>query len=323
MKIGNIEFSSDLVLAPMSGVTNSAFRRLIRKENGSSIGLVVTEFISIEGLTREIPQTLKMLQFKEEERPISIQIFGYDISKMRDSALMVQDAGADIVDINCGCPVPKVVRRGGGCELMRQSNQLKLILEETRKAVSIPLTLKIRAGWDEKNKNALEIALMAQDCGVDMLAIHGRTRTELYRGQADWELIAEVASRLKIPVVGSGDVVDFEFAKKARSLGVSGLMIGRGAISNPWIFKEIESSNEVKIKDLEVPRVIKDYMSLLLEELPPKAVIGRMKQMCSQATRKVSGSTDVRRALCLSNNLEDMKNLLDNWQTELNQKRAA
>lgn len=323
MKIGNLNFESDLVLAPMSGVTNSAFRRLMRKENGSALGLVVTEFISIEGLTREIPQILRMLTFKEEERPISIQIFGYDISKMRDAAMMVQDSGADIVDINCGCPVPKVVRRGGGCELMRQSDHLKLMLQEVRKVVNVPLTLKIRAGWDEDNKNALDVALMAQDCGVDMLAIHGRTRTQLYRGTADWDLIGLVASKLKIPVIGSGDVIDFEYAQKAKKMGVAGLMIGRGAMGNPWIFKEIASNNTEIVADCEVPRVLKDYMSLLLEELSPKAVIGRMKQLCSQASRKVTGSSDIRRALCLSKNLEEMSSLLDNWQQELDQRRAA
>ena len=254
LKIGNITFESDLVLAPMSGVTNSAFRRLIRTENGGSVGLVVTEFISIEGLTRSIPQTLRMLEFRPEERPISIQIFGYDIAKMADAALMVQDYGADIVDINCGCPVPKVVKRGGGCELMRQPEHLKSILTEVRKTVSIPLTLKIRAGWDENNKNAIDIALMAQDCGIDMLAVHGRTRSDLYRGQADWNLVGEVASKLTIPVIGSGDIIDAESADRARKLGVAGLMIGRGAILNPWIFKEVSGSKEIA-PDRETPRV--------------------------------------------------------------------
>ncbi len=316
MKIGKLEFESDLVLAPMSGVTNTAFRKLLRKENGSSLGLVVTEFISIEGLTREIPQTLRMMNFDEIERPISIQIFGYDINKMCDAAMMVQDTGADIIDINCGCPAPKVVKRGGGCQLMREPEHLAKMLSSVRSKVSIPFTLKIRSGWDADSVNAMQIAKMAEDCGVDMLAIHGRTRSELYRGKADWQLVAEVANELSIPVIGSGDVVDKESADLARNLGIAGIMIGRGAMHNPWVFREI-NSGAIRALDYETPRVLLDYMQLLLEIMSEKGAIGKMKQLGSQATRRVTGSGKLRKALCRSKTLDEMTELLVNWQEEL------
>lgn len=316
MRIRELEFDSDLVLAPMSGVTNTAFRKLLRKENGKSLGLVVTEFISIEGLTREIPQTLRMMNFDEIEKPISIQIFGYDINKMCEAAMMVQDTGADIIDINCGCPAPKVVKRGGGCQLMREPEHLAKMLSSVRNKVSIPFTLKIRSGWDADSINAMQIAKMAQDCGVDMLAIHGRTRSELYRGKADWELVAEIANELTIPVIGSGDVINKSSADEARKLGIAGIMIGRGAMQNPWIFREI-NSNTKRAPDYETPRVLLDYMQLLLEIMNEKGAVGKMKQLGSQATRRVTGSSKVRKALCTSKTLEEMKELLMNWENEL------
>lgn len=278
--------------------------------------MVVTEFISIEGLTREIPQTLKMMNFDEIERPISIQIFGYDINKMCDAAMMVQDKGADIVDINCGCPAPKVVKKGGGCELMRQPEHLAKMLSSVRARVSIPFTLKIRSGWDANSVNAMPIAKMAQDCGVDMLAIHGRTRSELYRGKSDWQLVAEIANELSIPVIGSGDVIDKQSADEARSLGVAGIMIGRGAMHNPWVFREINTDIE-RAADHETPRALLDYMQLLLEIMNEKGAVGKMKQLGSQATRRVVGSSKVRKALCTSKSLDEMRELLLNWQEEL------
>ncbi len=323
--IGKVPVNSPFVLAPMSGVTNSAFRKLIKQENQAAVGLMVTEFISIEGLTRENRQSLERMRFAELERPISIQIFGYDISRMVDSALMVQDAGADIIDINCGCPVPKVVRRGGGCELMRQSEHLAKILRATRKAVSIPLTLKIRSGWDNENRNGLEIAKMAESEGVDMLAMHGRTRTSLYRGDCDWKIIGEVAQNLSIPVIGSGDVVDYDSAKSAFNSGVTALMIGRGALTNPWIFKELHAAftgeDYIRPPDTATVDILFTYRDLLSEVLPEKAVIGRLKQLASQATRRVHGSTRARRALCLSKTVDEFSETLLLWREWLESRR--
>ena len=317
LEIDGVSCRSNLILAPMSGVTNSHFRRLILSENPGSLGLVVTEFISIEGMTRGNGQSLRMMQFREEERPISVQIFGHRIDRMVEAAKMIEASGADIVDINCGCPVPKVVKRGGGCELMRQPKHLAEMLSAVRSAISIPLTLKIRSGWDSSSRNGVEIAHIAQESGVSMLAVHGRTRKDLYRGQADWNLIAEIAESLRIPVVGSGDVVDGQSALEAFKTGVDGVMIGRGALSNPWVFREIASSlNGIHFSrpsDLATVDVLEKYMSLLREDLPDKAVIGKMKQFASQVTRRVRGSSLARRSMCRSKSLAEFEDVLALW----------
>src|SRR3989338_8805388 len=162
----DVEVRNGLVLSPMSGVTCRAYRRLIKELNPDAVGLVVTEFVWVEALTRRVERTLQMIRFGASERPMAIQIFGYDVERMRDGALMAQDFGADIVDVNCGCPAPKVVKKGGGCELMRQPLHLARILKSVRRAVSVPLTVKIRSGWDETSKNAIEIARIAEREGV-------------------------------------------------------------------------------------------------------------------------------------------------------------
>ncbi len=319
--IGGIAVDPNLILAPMSGVTNICFRRLIRDENPNALGLVVTEFISIEGLTRQNLRSLQMMRFRQDEHPISIQIFGHDVNRMIESAKMVEDAGADILDINSGCPVPKVVRRGGGCELMRQPEHMAKLLTAVRKNISIPLTLKIRSGWDETSKNAIEIAKMAEDCGIAMLAVHGRTRKMLYRGAADWNLVAQVAQSVSIPVVGSGDVVDFDSFQLVEQLGCAGVMIGRGALSNPWIFSEIQARRSgvpyERPNDLATPDVLERYSEYLREELPDKAVIGKLKQFASQVTRRVKGSARARRALCQSSSVEEFLEVLDQWREYL------
>ncbi len=321
LQIGNLTLENNLILAPMSGVTNSWFRRLLKLENPGAIGLVVTEFISIEGMTRKNEGSLRMMRFREEESPISIQVFGNPIDRMVLAAEMIQESGANIVDINCGCPVPKVVKKGGGCELMRQPEHLEKILRAVRAKIQIPLTLKIRSGWSESNKNALEIALMAQDCGVDMLAIHGRTREALYRGDADWDIVEEVANRLTIPVIGSGDVVDAASAKRCLDRGVAGVMIGRGAMANPWIFREIQSAANGEHfeppSDVATVDVLLRYMGLLSADLPEKAVMGRMKQFASQVTRRVRGATPARRAICTAKTLAEMESTLERWREYL------
>ncbi|MBP9837563.1 MAG: tRNA dihydrouridine synthase DusB [Proteobacteria bacterium] len=316
-KIENIEIAPNLVLAPMSGVTNIAFRRLIKKLNPNAVGLVVTEFISIEGITRGNDQSLRMMKFDEGERPISIQIFGHEIEKMVEAAKIAADKGADIVDINSGCPVPRVVKKGGGCELMRQPEHMKNLLEKVARAIKVPLTLKIRAGWDEKNKNALEIAKIAEGSGVKALAVHGRTRQEMYRGLADWNIVSEISKTISIPVIGSGDIVDYPSAQAALNSGASGLMIGRAALANPWVFSEIYS----QIHSVPYTRpgyaataeVLFEYLDLLLEDLTKRAAFGRLKQLTSQITKRVPGSQEVRKELCTSVSLDAYKERLMKW----------
>jgi nifR3 family TIM-barrel protein len=301
----------------MSGVTNSAFRRLMREENPGALGLVVTEFVSVEGLTRQNKRTIGMCRFKEEERPLAVQIFGYDIERICEAGRLVEQEGADVLDLNCGCPVPKVVRRGGGCELMRQPEHMSRMLASLRKAVSLPLSVKIRAGWDPKSKNAPQIAKIAEDSGVDLITVHGRTRTELYRGEADWDVVAEVARSVKVPVVGSGDVVCIESAERALRSGASGLMIGRGALGNPWIFSDILAASRggaCFLRDeFQLIRVLRRYRELLSEELPDKAVIGRLKQMTAQASKGRRGGAIVRRAVCTAKSLQEIEDIFNLW----------
>ncbi len=319
--IGPVAVAPNLILAPMSGVTSIAFRRLIRECNPGAIGLVVTEFISIEGITRGNEQSLRMMEYHTEERPIAIQIFGHEISRMVEAAKIAEARGADIIDINSGCPVPKVVKKGGGCELMRQPEHLREMLTAVRGALKIPLTLKIRAGWDLNSRNAPEIARMAEDCGIAALAVHGRTRQEQYRGLADWELIAGIAAESRVPVIGSGDVVDGATAAAALRKGVAGCMIGRGALANPWVFSEIRRAFDglpVEPRpDSAVTALLFRYRELLLEHGSERAALGKLKQLTSQVSRRIRGSAPARRALCTAPSLDEFTKRLAHWHEAL------
>jgi len=297
-----------LVLSPMSGVTTRPFRRLIKELNPGAVGLVVSEFVSVEGMTRGSRRTLEMMKFSEEERPYCVQIFGYDIDRMRDAALMVQDLGADLVDINCGCPAPKVVKRGGGCELMRQPDHLQMIIREVRKGLTIPLTLKIRAGWDDGSRNAIEIARMAQGEGIEALAVHGRTRAQLYRGSADWDLVERVADVVSIPVLGSGDVVDRASAEMRLKGRIAGLFIGRASMWNPLIFSEIitGASNTIRNDQQRMLEILSRYIELLREDFPESSCAGKVKQLASQMCR----GAPWRKNLLTLNTLAEQINLL-------------
>lgn len=311
--IKNLKIAPALVLAPMSGVTCSALRRLIKELNPGKLGLVVSEFISVEGMTRGSKRSTELMKFREIERPFAIQIFGYDVDRMRDAALMVQDHGVDAIDINCGCPAPKVVRRGGGCELMRQPQQLLKIIKEVRKVLSIPLTVKMRSGWDEESKNCLEIAKMLEQEGVDALAIHARTRAQLYRGEANWQLVEQVAEQVKIPVLGSGDVIDLASATQRWSGKISGLFIGRGALANPLVFTEIAEGRTVAYKKepLQLVNILEKYLNYLREDFHDKVVIGRLKQLAAQMCKGFSWRKDICRAMNIQHQIDIMNMVKD------------
>ena len=318
LQVEGVKPTLPLILAPMSGVTNPPFRRLMRRRNPGAIGLVVTEFISIEGLTRGNRKSFEMMKHYEEESPISIQIFGHDIARMVDAAKMVEDAGADIVDINSGCPVPKVVRKGGGCELMRQPEHLGKMLEAVASSVKIPLTLKIRSGWDEQNRNAVQIAKIAENAGVKMLTVHGRTRVQLYRDTADYNIVQAVTESVKIPVVGSGDVIDAASAGERIQSGVSALMIGRAALENPWVFSDIiagaKDSTYRPFRTIdEIVEVMIEYLELMREDISERGILGKLKQFSSQVTRKVPGSAEVRKELCRAQSIESFLDTLHGW----------
>lgn len=299
-KIRDLEINPSLILSPMSGVTTSAFRRLIKRNNPRAVGLTVSEFVSVEAITRGIKRTFEMMKFRPEERPYGIQIFGSDPKRMADAAQIVEELGADLVDINCGCPAPKVVRKGGGCELMRNPNLLKEIFTGVRKAVKIPLTMKMRSGWDESSKNFIEIAKIAEDSGVEAITIHGRTRVQLYRGEADWGIFDKVLSSVSIPVCGSGDVINKDSAFKKFGYGVAGLYIGRGALSNPFIFSEIIGRRTEKAPE----ELILEYIALLREDFHDRACIGKVKQLVSQFAKGTPWRKQVLQEMDLSNIIE-------------------
>jgi nifR3 family TIM-barrel protein len=268
MKIGKIDLAPPLALAPMAGMTDTAFRRLVKRRGGC--GLVVTEMVSSEGLVRGIDRTLEYAEYTEEERPVSIQIFGGDPDKMAAAAQIVEGMGADIVDVNMGCPVQKIAKHNAGCSLMREPEHAADVIRAMSRAVRIPVTVKMRAGWDASEINAPDLAKRLEDAGAAAVAVHGRTAAQSYTGSSDWNLIARVAAGLSIPVFGSGDCVEpGQIVERLRS-GVSGVLVGRGALRNPWIFEQAQAmANGMEPREVtleERGRFLLEYIDLLQKE---------------------------------------------------------
>ena len=256
-------------MAPMAGMTDSAFRRLVKRHGGC--GLVVTEMVSSEGLVRGIDRTLEYAEYTEEERPVSIQIFGGDPEKMAAAAQIVEGMGADIVDVNMGCPVPKISKHNAGCSLMREPAHAASVVRSIARAVKIPVTVKMRAGWDHDAINAPELAQRVQDVGAAAVAVHGRTAAQSYSGSSDWELIGRVASVVNIPVLGSGDCIEAgQVVERMRHSGVAGVLVGRGALRNPWIFEQaaalVSGSTPRSVTAADRARFLLEYIDLLLTE---------------------------------------------------------
>jgi nifR3 family TIM-barrel protein len=269
VKIRNIELSSPFAVAPMAGMTDTAFRRLVKRHGGC--GLVVTEMVSSEGLVRGIDRTLEYAEYTEEERPISVQIFGGDPEKMAAAARVVEQLGADIVDVNMGCPVPKIAKHNAGCSLMREPSHAAEVIAAMARAVSIPVTVKMRAGWNDSEKNAPVLARMVEDAGAAAIAVHGRTAAQSYSGSSDWDFISGVAASVDIPVFGSGDVVEPEQAiERLRGTDVSGVLVGRGVLRNPWILaqaSDIAAGRPPRVVTMrERGQFLLDYIDLLLHE---------------------------------------------------------
>lgn len=238
MKFRDFEVKNEVFLAPMAGVTDLPFR-LICKELGC--GLLYTEMINAKALCYDDKNTKKMLNILDEEHPVAVQIFGSEPEFMGKAAQILNDYPNEILDINMGCPAPKVVKNGDGSALMRNPKLAGQVLDQVVKNSKKPVTLKIRKGWDDNSVNALEIAKIAEDCGICAITIHGRTREQYYSGQADWDIIGEVKSQISIPVIGNGDVTSVEDAIRIKDhTGCDAIMIGRGAQGNPWIFKRID-----------------------------------------------------------------------------------
>lgn len=268
LRVGTATLPQPVGVAPMAGMTDSAFRRLVKRQGGC--GLVVTEMVSSEGLVRGIDRTLEYAEYTDEERPVSIQIFGGDPDKMAEAARIVEGMGADIVDVNMGCPVPKIAKHNAGCSLMKEPEHAAAVISAMTRAVKIPVTVKMRAGWNDASRNAPLVAQMVQDAGASAVTVHGRTAAQSYSGLADWSLVEEVADRLTIPVFGSGDCVTPEQIVQKLSAGVEGVLVGRGVLRNPWILAQASDllagrpPREVSIQDRG--RFLLEYIELLQNE---------------------------------------------------------
>lgn len=308
-KIRNIEINPPLILSPMAGVTDFTFRRLIKRRGG--IGLSVSEFISVEGLTRHNPKAKRQMRFAEEERPFAVQIFGGEVSRMALGAEMAEEIGADILDVNCGCPAPKVVKKGGGSGLLKDLPNLETILKEIKKSISIPLTLKIRTGFSDATINAVEVAKMAEQCGVEHIQVHGRTREQGYKGEANWDIIKAVKEAVSIPVSGNGDVTTIKFAlRRFNETNCDGILIGRGAMQNPWIFRQIndviEGRKPFQPSFADKQAVLLEFFELLREDMPELPALGKMKQLAGHFTKGLRGGAQFRQTLYHSHSADEI-----------------
>ena len=308
----------------MAGMTDTAFRRLVKRQGGC--GLVVSEMVSSEGLIRGIDRTLEYAEYTEEERPVSIQIFGGDPSKMADAARVVEQMGANIVDVNMGCPVPKIAKHNAGCSLMREPEHAASIIAAMAKAVKIPVTVKMRKGWDDDEINAPELARRVEDAGARAIAIHGRTAKQSYSGSADWDFVTSVAQTVSIPVFGSGDCVEPQDIVEKMQSGVSGVYVGRGVLRNPWILAQAHDLMAGRparaITHEERGQFLLDYMQLLLTENVPESgkqlsrerwVINKIRALCSWYTKGFEGGAQFRIGVNSAKSISELEDLIQNF----------
>ena len=344
MRIDTVLLEYPFALAPMAGMTDTAFRRLVKRHGGC--GLVVTEMVSSEGLVRGIDRTLEYAEYTEEERPVAIQIFGGDPETMAAAAQVVESMGADIIDVNMGCPVQKIAKHNAGCSLMRDPTHAARVVQSMTRSVRVPVTVKMRAGWDEAAINAPLVAEMMQDAGAAAVAVHGRTAAQSYRGASDWELIDEVAGRVKIPVFGSGDCVTPEqVVDRVATTRVGGVLVGRGALRNPWIFQQAQSLTLGRpappVTAAGRGQFLLDYVELLLREgvdegdgfrhrfqprpggapartvRPPRSrerwVINKLRALGSWYTKGGHGGSKLRTAINSAESIDELRHIVDRF----------
>lgn len=314
LKIGNVELPNNLILAPMAGVTNRPFRIICKKYG---VGMVCTEMASSRAMFHNDLKTKRLLNTEGEERPISMQIFGSDEESMIYATEQISKI-TDIVDINMGCPAPKVVKNGDGSKLLLDLEKAEKILITVVNKSTVPVTLKIRKGWDKENIVAVEIAKIAEKVGISAITVHGRTRSEFYTGKADWDIIKKVKENVKIPVIGNGDVIDGETAKRMfEYTGVDGIMIGRGSFGRPWVFKEIIEyiENGKKIEEptnQEKLEVIKQHIDLAVEEKGEIAV-KELRKHIAWYTKNLKNSSGFRNVINQIETKEELINKLDEY----------
>ena len=300
-----VELETPLVLAPLAGHTDRAFRGLVRSLGGC--GLVVTEMVSSEGLTRGSEFSKELAAVSRNERPVGVQIFGNDPGRMGEAAAMVEEMGADLVDVNMGCPVPKVTRKGSGAALMKDTKRAGSVISRMVERTSLPVTVKIRSGWDQKSINAPEVARVLEDAGAAAITVHPRCRSEHHRGRPAWSVIRDVKDAVAIPVIGNGDVRDPDSARSMiEDTGADGIMIGRGALVNPWVFRQIAEGDR-SAPAIEDYRCLFDgFIARLREYLPERIVLNRMKAFIGWVTKGLHKGHALRRDVYAANTLPEV-----------------
>ena len=299
LKIGNVELENNLILAPMAGVTNLPFR-IICKDYGA--GMVCTEMASAKAMFHNDQKTKRLFNTEGEKRPISFQVFGSELESIAYAVKYMSDF-ADIIDINMGCPAPKVVKNGDGSKLLLDLEKAKQIIETAVQNSKVPVTVKFRKGWDKENIVAVEIAQIAEQAGASAVTIHGRTKSEFYTGKADWDIIKKVKQSVHIPVIGNGDVTDEESALAMfKQTGVDGIMIGRGSFGNPWIFKNIKHYLQTGEKlpqptNQERLQIMEKHIQLAVEEKGEDVAIKELRKHISWYTKNLKNSSEFRNSI--------------------------
>lgn len=314
IKIGNVELDNNLILAPMAGVTNLPFRIICEKFEP---GMVCTEMVSSKAIFYNDQKTRRLLNTEGEKRPISFQIFGSDEETMGYTAKYMSKI-ADIIDINMGCPAPKVVKNGDGSKLLLDLEKAKRIMKVVVENSSVPVTVKIRKGWYKENIVAVQVAKIAEEVGISAITIHGRTRSEFYTGKADWDIIKEVKDSVKIPVIGNGDIVDEETAYQMfEKTGVDGIMIGRGSFGNPWIFRNIKHFLITGEKlpsptNSERLNIIKEHIDLAVEE-KGEIAIKELRKHIAWYTKNLKNSSEFRNSINMIETKEQLIKTLNEY----------
>ncbi len=319
MKIGDVELDNNVFLAPMAGITDTAFR-LICKKHGC--GLVYTEMVSAKGLYHQNGKTRRLLTIEAEEKPVAVQIFGSDPGLMAETAYKLCLDGVEIIDINMGCPTPKIVRNGEGAALMLKPTLVGEIIRKVSGAINVPLTVKIRKGWDQNNLNALEIAHIARENGVAAIAIHGRTREEFYSGKADWSIVEELKKSMDIPVIGNGDIFSpVDAVNMIERTGCDAVMIGRGARGNPWIFSHtlryMETGQLPDMPDIsERIRMIEEHTRLMVSYKGEETAVKEMRKHICWYIKGLKNAGRLRNQVNRVSSIDELLQLLQSFDRE-------
>lgn len=309
IKIGNVEINNNVFLAPMAGITDVPYRSIC-KEFGA--GLTYSEMISAKGMHYNDEKTKLLMKKAENETPFAVQIFGSDADILAKVAEEISDS-ADIIDMNMGCPAPKVVKNGDGSKLMLSPDLIDEITKKVVEKAKVPVTIKIRKGWDKEHVNAVQIAKIAEKNGVSAITVHGRTREEFYSGKADWDIIKEVKDSVSIPVIGNGDITGIEAANEIfEKTNCDAIMIGRASLGNPWIFEEIISGQKVNKTCEDVKKMIEKHLEMLIKEKGEYTAIREMRKHIAWYIKGFANAVEIRKRVNEIDELEELKNMIQN-----------